>query len=60
VDAGFNFIESKVSISLFFFPWVYIWQLKCMLNLSWFGFPRSMVMKGVVGYVQPCIGLEFC
>jgi hypothetical protein len=38
VDASFTFTQSKVSISLFFFSWVYIWQLKCYVKLVivWF------------------------
>ncbi len=38
VDASFTITQSKVSISLFFFSWVYIWQLKCYVKLLrvWF------------------------
>jgi hypothetical protein len=43
VDASFNFTQSKVSISLFFsfFSWVYIWQLKCYVKLIIVWFPPT-------------------
>jgi len=53
VDVSFNFTQSKVSISLFFFSffsWVYIWQLKCYVKLIivWFALAPSNEGNGEI------------